>query len=90
MTQTTTGNIIITGLWKTKNGHYQSMPVDAKPYDTLQKVLELGGKFIIRNRTEEAIRGAKDPSKTPVAYLEFVPAAEVEAFKVRSPGFQGV
>ncbi len=73
--------IIVAGLWKTSNGHYNSMPVDAKAYDALVAAFEQGGKFLIRNRTEAAIQGSKNPDTTPVAYLEFVPAQSVAEFK---------
>ncbi len=73
-------NVIVAGLWKTRNGHYNTAPIDAKAYDTLQKCFEQGGKFLIRNRTPESIANAKNPETTPTAYLEFVPAEAVIEF----------
>ncbi len=75
--------IIVAGLWETRNGHFQSMPVDAKGYDILTRVFENGGKFLIRRRTEEAISRSANPQNAPVAYLEFVPKDAVEAFKAQ-------
>lgn len=87
-------NVIVAGLWQSRNGHYHTLPVDAKAFDTLQKVLEHGGKFLIRKRTAEAIQNSRDPAKAPVAYLEFVPKEAVEEFKAsmekRSSGSMGL
>lgn len=77
------GNIIVAGLWQTRNGHYHSMPVDTKGYDALQAVFEQGGKFLIRKRTAESIQNSRNPETAPVAYLEFVPKAGVEEFAVQ-------
>lgn len=82
-------NVIVAGLWQSRNGHYHTLPIDAKGYDTLQKVFEHGGKFLIRKRTAEAIKNSKDPMKAPVAYLEFVPKEAVDAFNNR-PQPQGL
>lgn len=78
-------NIIVAGMWKTRNGHFNSVPIDAKNYDTIMKNLELGCKLILRMRTEESIARSQNPEKTPVAYLEIVPKSEAEAFASRGP-----
>lgn len=75
-------NIIVCGVYETRNGHYNTLPIDAKAYDTIQRVLEQGGKFLIRKRSQESMDKAKNPNTTPTHYLEFVPAAEVERFSV--------
>lgn len=76
-------NVVVAGMWQSRNGHYHSLPVDAKGYDILQACFEQGGKFLIRKRTAEAIQNSRDPSKAPVAYLEFVPKAQVEEFNAK-------
>ncbi len=86
-------NVIVAGLWLSRNGHYQSMPVDDKGHTALTACLEKGGKFLIRKRTAEAIQNSKDPSRAPVAYLEFVPKESVDEFnakRVRDNGSQGL
>lgn len=76
-------NIVVAGLWKTRNGHYNSLPVDEKSFDTLKGVFSKGGKFLVRNRTAEAIANSRNPETAPVAYLEFVPKEAVEEFKAK-------
>jgi hypothetical protein len=73
-------NIVIAGVWETKNGHLNTMPIDAKTFDKLSSVAEIGGKFLIRRRSDASIAGAANPETTPKYYLEFVPASEVKAF----------
>lgn len=68
---------IIGGLWKTHKGHLRSLPADGKTAAAIAAHFEEGGEFLIRNRTAESINGAKDPTKAPVAYLEFIPAKVV-------------
>jgi hypothetical protein len=68
-------NEILVSLWKTRNGHYKTMPVDAKGIEKLQAV-KPGDTLIIRNRTPEAIASSKNPETTPTAYLERVPSED--------------
>lgn len=74
-------NVMIAGVWQTKNGHFNTKPLDAKAFDALQDVLEHGGKFLIRKRSEESMAKAANPETTPPYYLEFVPASEVIAYQ---------
>lgn len=74
-------NITITGLWETKGGHLRSAALDAKAVEALTAALELGGKIFIRQRSEASIASSKNPEKSPTYYLEFVPKAEVDAYK---------
>lgn len=78
-------NILISGVWETKNGHFHTKPLDARGFDALSSVLEQGGKFLIRRRSERSIAEAKDPERTPPFYLEFVPASEVKEYEERNP-----
>lgn len=74
-------NVMVTGIWETKNGHFSSMPIDAKAYDTLTRALEQGGKFFIRKRSEESLAKSKNPEKAPKFYLEFMPSSVVKDFE---------
>lgn len=86
-------NITITGVWSTKNGHFSSMPLDARAFDLLTRSLEQGGRLFIRKRSEASMSKSKDPSKSPPYYLEFMPAevvAEFEATRERSSSKHGL
>lgn len=74
-------NVIITGIWPTRNGHFNTMALDARAFDKLTQVAEIGGKLLIRKRTEESISKAKNPETAAPYYLEFVPKSEVDAYK---------
>lgn len=78
-------NIVIAGVWQTKNGHFNTMALDAKAFDKITGALETGGKFLIRKRSEESISKSANPDTTPPYYLEFVPASEVKAFEASKP-----
>lgn len=73
-------NVIVAGVWATKNGHFSTMPLDEKALKTLADNAETGGKFLIRKRSEASIAKAQNPETTPQYYLEFVPAEEVKKF----------
>lgn len=83
------GNIIVAGLWKTRNGHFNTMTLDNRAIEALSAA-EVGGKFVIRLRTEEAISKAKNPETTPVAYLEFVTKEGVKEFEQSKASRKGL
>lgn len=74
-------NVVVTGVWDTKNGHFNTMPLDQRAIDVLREIMEIGGKILVRKRSRESIAGAKDPTRTPPYYLEFVPATAVKDFE---------
>lgn len=78
------GNIVLAGLWKTRNGHYASMTYDERNVETALANIHKGGKIIVRLRTPEAMERSNNPN-APVAYLEFVPKEKVEEFKNSRP-----
>lgn len=82
-------NVLITGVWETKNGHFNTMPIDSKSYDSLTRAFEQGGKFLIRRRTQESLSKAKNPDKTPPYYLEFVPASVVQEYEDKQKDVKG-
>lgn len=94
MNQNEYKNIIVASLFKTKNGSYQSMPADDRTSENLEKAFEKGGKFFVRLRSQEAMSKArveaeekgKPEYSVPVAYLEFIPRTEVEAYNSKKSG----
>lgn len=82
-------NVILTGLYETKGGHFKSLPLDAKSFDKFQEVLQMGGQLFIRRRTEEARSNAKNPDTTPHAFLEFTAAEDVKAYQEANPRPRG-
>lgn len=82
-------NVVITGVWETRNGHFNTMPLDAKAMEALTRAAEMGGKFLIRKRSQESMAKAKNPDKAAPFYLEFVPASEVQAYQASRPKRDG-
>ncbi len=78
-------NIVVAGVWPTKNGHFNTAAIDTQAFEKLSQYAEVGGKFLIRKRSEASMSKSRNPEQAPPYYLEFVPAAEVEKFKANKP-----
>lgn len=74
-------NLKVTPLWETDSGNYKGMKVNAEQFDALQQVTE-GGMFFIKLISEDK----RKDDKSPHAYLEFVTAAQLAAFKASKGG----
>lgn len=74
-------NVLVAGVWPTKNGNYSTMALDAKAFDTLSRAAEMGGKILIRKRSEQSMAQSKNPDATPPYFLEIIPASEVKKFE---------
>lgn len=83
-------NVVVTGVWPTKNGHFNTMPLDAKSSETLTKAFEMGGKFLIRKRSEESMAKSPNPDKAPPYYLEFVPKSVVDEYNAQKGYSKGL
>lgn len=73
-------NKIVAGAWATRNGSINTMPLDERAVEALKNA-HVGGKILVRKRSEQSIADAKNPETTPQYYIEFVPADEVVAFQ---------
>jgi hypothetical protein len=79
-------NVTVIALWETKTNKEttMSMPIDAQAFDRIQDAIskvELGGKFIVKRIKEESRQKFKNPDKAPTHFLEYISAADVEAFE---------
>ena len=80
------GNVILAGMWKTRNGHFHTMSLDKNNLEKILANVAEGGRLLLRLRTEESIARAQNPEKAPVAYLEFITKEQDEQFKSRKSG----
>lgn len=86
MTEKEYPNIVIAGVWPTKGGHFNTLPIDARTVEALQNVGP-GGKFFIRKRSEKSVAESRNPSSAPLYYLEYVPKSAVDEYNA-SKGVQ--
>lgn len=71
-------------LWTNKSGNVTSMPLDARAMDQFMEAtegLELGGRFIVKQLSNEARSKFKNPDNAPTHFLEFMSKETVENFK---------
>lgn len=72
-------NVLLAGAWES-HGKMHSMPLSAEDVKKITATVEEGGRFFIRKRTAESIAKARNPERTPPYFIEFIPAAEVQAY----------
>lgn len=81
-------NTTLIALWETKNGNAMSMKIDDRSFDQLQDAfqkVEMGGKIIIKKLKDETREKFKNPETAPTHFLEYISAADVEAYEAENP-----
>lgn len=77
-------NLTLVPMWITKNGNYFSIEIGPEHYDAIQQVA-VGGKLLFKMMPEEKRKNENSPN----AYLEYVNAEEVAAFKTKTVDGKG-